>query len=302
VRYIGSTLVCRGGSVEVTSCGTPVAKVAANAIPAPPPKNAPAKKPTHAELQTYADTLPAPLERDDPNAEITYAIEVLNRNARSAGLSNRVHVSAVVTLPPPTDLSAKLTGDGVNLTWSRVVALHNPEIHFSYRIYRRDEATGKDAVVGEVPFVETGLVRFTDTGFEWEKTYAYRVTVVSLVKRADGEIQIEGDDSPPVRVIAHDVFPPAIPEGLQAVFSGEGQKPFIDLIWAPVTNGDLAGYNVYRSEGTGKTIKLNSDPVKSTSYRDGAVVSGATYTYSVSAVDARANESARSEVASESVP
>jgi hypothetical protein len=193
-------------------------------------------------------------------------------------------------------------GDGVNLTWSRVVALHNPEIHFSCRIYRRDEATGKDAVAGEVPLGETGLAQFTDSGFEWEKTYAYRITIVSYVKRADGEIQIEGDDTPPVRVIAHDVFPPAVPEGLQAVFSGEAQKPFIDLIWAPVTNGDLAGYNVYRSEGTGKKIKLNSELVRSTSYRDSAVAPGATYSYSVSSVDARANESSRSEVATESVP
>jgi len=302
MRYIGSTIVCRGGSVDITSCGTPVAKIAANAIPAPLPKNAPAKKPIHVESQTYTDTLPAALQRDDPNAEITYAVEVLNRNARSAGLSNRVHVLAVVTLPPPTDLAAKLTGDGVNLTWSGAVALHNPEIHFSYRIYRHDEATGKDAVAGEVPLGETRLLQFTDSGFEWEKTYAYRVTVVSLVKRADVEIQIEGDDSAPIRVIAHDVFPPAVPEGLQAVFSGQGQKPFIDLIWAPVTNGDLAGYNVYRSEGTGKAIKLNSELVKSTSYRDSAVVSGATYSYSVSSVDARTNESSHSEVATESVP
>jgi fibronectin type 3 domain-containing protein len=92
------------------------------------------------------------------------------------------------------------------------------------------------------------------------------------------------------------------PPGLQAAYSGEGQKPFIDLIWAPVTNVDLAGYNVYRSEGNGSPVKLNADVVRSPSYRDTQVISGTTYTYSISAVDVRGNESQRSEEASESVP
>ena len=76
-------------------------------------------------------------------------------------------------------------------------------------------------------------------------------------------------------------------------------------IWAPVTNSDLAGYNVYRSEATddgAKMTKLNSDLVKSPSYRDTAVTSGKTYTYTVSAVDVRANESKPSETTSEPVP
>jgi hypothetical protein len=42
-------------------------------------------------------------------------------------------------------------------------------------------------------------------------------------------------------------------------------------------------------------VKLNSELVKSPSYRDIAVTSGKTYTYSVSAVDVRGNESQRSE-------
>jgi fibronectin type 3 domain-containing protein len=115
-------------------------------------------------------------------------------------------------------------------------------------------------------------------------------------------VQVEGNDSPRVRVVAHDIFPPSVPSGLQAVYSGEGQKPFIDLIWAPVPSADLAGYNVYRSEGEAAPIKMNSDLVKTPSYRDMAVSAGKTYTYFVSAVDARNNESQKSEAASEAVP
>jgi len=93
-----------------------------------------------------------------------------------------------------------------------------------------------------------------------------------------------------------------VPQGLQAVYSGEGQKPFVDLIWAPVTDADLAGYNVYRREGDTAPIRLNSGLVKAPSYRDSAVMPGKTYFYSVSAVDLRGNESARSDEGSETVP
>jgi len=118
-------------------------------------------------------------------------------------------------------------------------------------------------------------------------------------------VQVEGDDSPVIRVVAHDIFPPSVPAGLQAAYSGEGQKPFIDLIWAPVASADLAGYNIYRREANsakGRPTKLNAELVKSPSYRDAEVSSGKTYIYSVSAVDVRGNESARSDEASEPVP
>jgi hypothetical protein len=313
VRYIGPTLVCRSLDPEITACGNPAAM-----LPAPPaaPQKRGSRRPAAQNSSSprpapliYTDTLPATMQQPDPAAEVTYAVEVLNRSARGEGLSNRVQVPAVVTLPTPGDLSAELTGDGVVLTWTSAgESLNVPALQHRYRIYRRDESSGKDAIAGEVPVGEPGPAHFTDSSLEWEKTYLYRITAVDIIKRPDNELQVEGDDTPPVRVIAHDVFPPSVPAGLQAAYSGEGQKPFIDLVWAPVTNADLAGYNIYRSEietngaAGQKMVKLNSELVKSPSYRDSAVASSKTYTYSVSAVDVRGNESQRSETTSEPVP
>ncbi len=314
VRYIGPTLVCRSLQPEITACGDPTATLPApTAVPPKRSSSHPASQKSGAQPpvpQAYTDTLPLTMLQTDPAADITYAVEVLNRNSRGAGLSNRVHVSAIATLPPPNDLSAELTGDGVVLTWTSARDSHSAGVEIRYRIYRRDEASGKDAIAGEVavpaPSTESGAAHFTDSGLEWERTYLYRITAVSIVKRTDSEVQVEGDDTAPVRVVAHDVFPPSVPGGLQAAYSGEGQKPFIDLIWAPVTNADLAGYNIFRSEANGaageKMVKLNSELVKSPSYRDLAIVSGKTYTYSVSAVDVRGNESPQSETTSEAVP
>ena len=116
------------------------------------------------------------------------------------------------------------------------------------------------------------------------------------------EMEVEGDDTPAIKVFADDVFPPAVPSGLQAVASGPGQATFVDLVWAPVTDVDLDGYNVYRHEEGSAPVRVNAELVKAPAYRDAHVASGKSYYYSVSAVDVRGNESARSEEASETVP
>lgn len=295
VRFLGPTRICRSLEAEMNACVTRIALVP------PPPKRS--NQSQAANTETYKDNLPETLVEQNPTADLTYAIEVLNEDNRGAGLSNRVRVPAAPTLSPPPDFAAQLTGDGVVLNWtSSGESSKLPGIQHRYRIYRHDEAAAKDAVAGEVPFDQPGQARFLDSGFEWESAYLYRITVVTMVNRSGAEEQVEGDDSPPLRILAHDVFPPAVPSGVQAVYSGEDQKPFVDLIWAPVTNADLAGYNVYRREENAAAVKLNSELVKAPAYRDSAVAPGKTYSYSVSAVDARGNESARSEEASETVP
>jgi hypothetical protein len=154
-----------------------------------------------------------------------------------------------------------------------------------------------------VPLNETPAAQFLDHSFEWEKTYFYRATVVTLIHAEEQpETQFEGDDTPAIKVFAHDIFPPAVPSGLQAVFSGVGQQPFIDLIWAPDTDADLAGYDIFRHETGAEPVKINAEPVKTPAFRDTNVASGKTYIYSVSAVDIRGNESAPSQEASEAVP
>lgn len=318
VRYLGPTLICRTSELEMAACTNQLAIV-------PPPTTALQKlsrksqpKPAPPAPQTYTDTLAASAQTGDPDAELTYAVEVLNRNARGAGLSNRVHVPAITTLPAPSDLSAKLTDDGVDLTWtSAAEPPTKPGVQYRYRIYRRSESAGdengtadksgnnkdknKNTIAAEVPVGPAGPAHFLDA-IEWENTYRYSITAVTIIVKPDSQVQVEGDDSKQVQVIAHDIFPPSVPAGLQAVYSGEGQKPFIDLIWAPVPSADLAGYNIYRSEANTAPIKLNSALVRTPSYRDPAVTPGKTYTYSVSAVDVRNNESRTSEEASESVP
>src|SRR5271163_3031729 len=119
VRYLGPTLICRSPESEMTACSNQVTILPPPAtVPQKPNKKSQQQKPTPPPLQTSTDTLPASAERDNPDAELTYAVEVLNRNARGAGLSNRVHVPGVPTLPPPDDLSVQLNDEGAVLSWT----------------------------------------------------------------------------------------------------------------------------------------------------------------------------------------
>jgi hypothetical protein len=97
IRSLGPTLICRSAESEMPTCPSPV-----QTVPAPPaPSRNPAQKPTPRQPTTQmgTDTIPGSELSDNPNAEITYAVETLNHNERGAGLSNRVRVPAVRTLP-----------------------------------------------------------------------------------------------------------------------------------------------------------------------------------------------------------
>ena len=115
---------------------------------------------------------------------------------------------------------------------------------------------------------------YLDKTFAWETKYDYRITSVTLVHSQGVNMAVEGDDSKPVETFTRDIYPPAEPTGLQAVFSSVGQKPFIDLTWAPNMESDLAGYNVFRRVGGGEPVKLNQQLVPVPSFRDESVRAG----------------------------
>ena len=311
VRHLGPTLICRS-TAAMTECGSGVGEVAAppEVGQAPQKKGAPVAKVT----ATYVDQLPTTASglRGD---EVTYAVEVLNLGRRGAGLSNQVREPSVAVIPPPEGFRAEVVADGVRLSWSCISAAAQPSsggpgsgVQYKVRIYRRLQGSQGDINIAEPDLAScqgsAGQSQsFEDQTFEWEKTYEYRAAPVMVISEAGkAETEIEGDDTPSMTVFAHDVFPPAVPSGLQAVFSGVGQAPFVDLIWSPNTEADRAGYNVYRHEENGVPVKLNSELVKAPAYRDNQVQAGQKYFYSVTAVDVRGNESAKSEEANEAVP
>jgi hypothetical protein len=323
VRYLGKTNICRGVDAAVKKCDAAIGQAAA-------PANFAREKQSSAKKLTseYIDTLPSALEQQHPTDFAVYAVEVLNTAGRGAGISNDVRVPLVPTLPPFTGFAAEVMAPGVHISWQcPPVSGRRTNIKYLFRIYRRSQSDSKQIKITDIdstscvqgpsglvpltggnvnapevsmPEPEKVVTSFLDQTFEWEQTYFYRGTVVSVVDLSGKLAEVEGDDTPEVKVFTHDVFPPAVPTGLQAAISGPGQQPFVDLIWAPAMDSDLEGYNIYRHEPGTAPVKLNKAPVKTPAFRDMEVWPGKTYFYSVSAVDQRGNESGKSEEASES--
>lgn len=284
LHHAGGVVVCRSPGAMRPGC-------AGGVLPVSQPQSSAQSK------SMFIDAIPASLLGSDPNSQIFYAVTILNQNYRSAGISNVVAVPAMVAPAAPSDFQAQITAEGVVVGWKETQAATVKQF---YRVYRRAEGATADAVAGEEPL---GSTQLADHNFEWEKTYSYRATVVTVIHvEGKPDTEFESADTPAVIVFAHDVFPPAVPTGLQAVFSGVGQQPFIDLIWAPDTDADLVGYNVYRREEGAEAQKINSGIVTAPAFRDVNVAPGHTYFYSVSALDVRGNESARSGETTETVP
>ncbi len=307
VRYLGKTNICRGIAGNLKQCGTAVGEVAA-----PTDFEKARKSPSKKLTASFTDSLSPGFERQHATEFASYAVEVLNTAERGAGMSNQARVPLVPTITPFGDFAAKTNGRGVLISWQcpETPAEKNGG-KYLFRIYRRLESTANWNKLSDVDATgcavrasgtDQVVTSFLDQSIEWERTYFYRGTVVSVVESADKPAEAEGDDTAEVKVFAHDVFPPAVPAGLQAVFSGPGQQAFIDLIWTPVGDADLAGYNVYRHEAGVAAVKLNAELVRTPGYRDAQVVAGKTYFYSVTAVDERGNESGRSEEAEERAP
>jgi hypothetical protein len=299
IKHNPTTQLCRHeGTMLMAKCEIVAVIPPPTLKPAEREKNEQPPGPVHIH---YVDTLPPELGLKNPAGFVMYGVEEINLHGRSAGISNQVPIPITPTIAPPDQVSAEISAEGVRVTWSGPQPPTPPAgVTYLYRVMRRPVGAPGYIVIDDVPPSATGS--YLDKTFAWEQKYQYRITTLSQVQANGLNAGVEGGDSPPAEVYTKDIYPPAQPAGLQAVYSSVGQKPFIDLSWAPNQEGDLAGYNVFRWTAGAEPHKLNTQLTQVSSYRDEAVEPGKTYFYSVSAVDLRNNESPRSAEASETVP
>jgi fibronectin type 3 domain-containing protein len=153
-----------------------------------------------------------------------------------------------------------------------------------YRIYRSSaRENGPFDLLGETP-----APPYRDTHFEFGQTYYYQV---SAFFGASSHASMS-EASPPVKVVARDIFPPAAPQGLEGLYSAGA----VELVWTANTESDLAGYNVYRLDGQ-PAQRLNKELVPTPEFRDSSVAAARIYLYYVTAVDQSGNESKPSQKA-----
>ena len=301
VETTDGALVHRSGKMIVRR------SVTDNAVPAvigqvPQPS---ARKSQQAQTESVKDSL-TDLLRTSSSDFATYSVEAVTDSGKSAGQSNQVAVPLAPTAATPKQVQLKVVPEGVSISWTQAWPPQQQSrlgVQYVYRIMRRLVGSNQPPVMVKQLNAGGEAAMVIDGSIEWEKQYQYWVTPVTLWQKGDQQKgEVEGEDSPVETVLTHDVFPPAVPAGLQAVFSQAGDRSSIDLTWTPNTDRDLAGYNVYRHTENAQPVKINRDLVKTPAFRDANVQPGTKYFYSVSAVDLRNNESGKSAEASETVP
>ena len=258
------------------------------------------------KVQIASHTSPDDL-RAYPGGALAYRVRTRASRKRASADSNTV----IVRIRPVPDriatLHADVTEPAIELNWSaptRTSAGDPLPPVSEYRVYRGelDPASANAAATdlaqakwkSPLAFVASSPANsYRDTAFDFGKTYLYTVRTVIP---GDGS-PVESSDSAPVIVAPRDIFPPAVPQSLEAavIVGSPTNAPEVDLSWSLNSETDLAGYHVYRSEQQGTPGQLvTPDLLLSPAYRDTSVQPGHLYWYSVTAVDRSGNESAPS--------
>jgi hypothetical protein len=280
---------------------------------------------------TFTDTLPPNLASGSPRP-LSYFVELVNRNSRSAGLSNSAVILAGQAPAAVDGFSAELRKDGVLLRWTppppdappaairfQRTLLTPPSKKSSQNSPQGSLAAPAEPVQRNL-LVETGSAsRALDSEIHFGESYEYRAQRVVRVDENGQTLEISSPLSAPIRIDAEDIFPPTIPQGLAAVATaGEnGNPPAVDLSWLPDADAGLAGYIVYRRE-LGTPLDSSSSagtenpaawqrispaqPVIGPGFHDSNVQTGHSYMYAVSAIGQNGHESERSVPADETVP
>jgi len=224
----------------------------------------------------------------------TYVILAEDGHGRVSPPSLRLPVAYIAPPTPPLDLSATAGEGEVQLRWlppARLVDGSPTGGEITYEVLR---APGPEAALEVVTAAPLGETRFTDRGLINDQAYSYAVRAL----RAEAGGRARSEATPRVSATPLDTTPPGPPQRLVAVVAGSDVR----LAWVP-GDTDVARYVVYRADARGTFARIGSTTPPSTTFVDRGVAAGA-YRYVVTAQDASssANESARSNEASATVP
>lgn len=192
------------------------------------------------------------------------------RGTRGPG-SNTFHIRWERPPGPPAKVVAIGADGAVEIAWDKEPGL-------LYNVYRYQDGTYPLQPLNSRPLTGAG---FVDSGLENGKVYQYEVR---KVVESSG-LKWEGQGVK-VEATPRDMTPPAGPAQVVA----ERHEKGVMVTWKASGAADLAGYNVYRIVG-GATTRLNTEPVKETTYIDSSVPDVRYLSYYVTALDRSGNES-----------
>jgi len=206
----------------------------------------------------------------------TYEVSAYDAAGNESAKSTPKEGTTLDGTPPsvPTGLTGTAVSESrIDLSWT--ASTDNAGVT-NYRVYRNGV---------EIAFPLTNS--YSDTNCVPSTTYTYEVAA------EDAAHNLSAKSSPAVVTSLADSTPPSVPTNLTTTAVSRSQ---INLSWTASTdNVGVAGYKIYRD---GSQIGTST----TTSYSDTTCWGNTTYTYKVSAYDARGNESAQSAASVRTTP
>jgi len=249
-----------------------------------------------------------PEQLSSAGAQFVYLVRTRAARWKASPDSNVVSLRVLAPHTPVRGLAATVTETAVELAWIPPSQLPAGATLAGYRVYRADRGPVSGPDTGPAPSPTAPQLlgpaaspSFRDSSIELGRSYLYQVSVVAQYE-ADS---VESALSAPLEVTARDVFPPAPPANLVAVFvpATPQAAAHVELSWSISPEPDWAGYRVYRSEQPAAPgPRLNQELLLSPTFRDMSAVPGRQYAYRVTSVDRAGNESAPSASALVEVP
>ena len=262
-------------------------------------------------LVTWTDTLPPALIQGSPQL-LAYRVEFFSPANRSAGPSNQAFTASGPAPAAVENLHAEGSRLGIILQWT-------PSPNPGQVVLRRDDlapakpkspepTTSKTEAEPSTVWLQTNdsngsKAHTLDTAALPDTPYRYIAQRRTTLQLANHSIELRSALSTPIEYTLLKVYPPPKPIGLTAAGYATGTPSTfaVDLIWQPITEAGLitplAGYNLYREtlttagEPSASRTQLNSSPIPQPSFHDATANAASTYRYSVTAIDAKGNQS-----------
>ena len=294
-----------------------------------------------ADVAEVREDLPESL-RAGPARPLGYRVEFFNANGRSAGASAVVLCAAGSAPAAVQDLRVEGTRLGARLRWlPQVGGGAGEEVLIERETVGAGaaapgtgtETPGARTGTGKPPAPKPtglGVNKPDESAVVWMDTkaavteagqpardagetldgtaregvaYMYRAQRRRRVMLLGQALQQRSAISAPVEFTLVDTFPPLPPAGLSAAAFHEADgKLAVDLVWKPVDDTALAGYEVSRVSVDGAGVErgeptvLTPEPVRSPAFHDTNVAAGQRFLYRVIAIDEKGNRSAAARV------
>ena len=285
-----------------------------------------------ATIATVTDPLPSVLTTGAPHS-LSYRVELFNPAGQTAGFSDPAYTVAGAAPPAVEGFTAQGSRLGIVISWRPApadgsqVVLHREDLApkpphppkpttipakprpkssppVANKINADDEpnAVWLSTTPSGTESSSTNMV--LDATALTDEPYRYTAERRRSVQLGGRTLEMRSDASAPIPFTLHDIFPPPVPTDLTAAaFHTSNTDPSsalaVDLIWQPVDDPGLSGYNIYRQpidatgNPTGQNQRLNPTPTPLPAFHD-TIPSTAKdfhYRYSVRAIDTKGNES-----------